>query len=1168
MNLKLFCKPSKGRLLSRGATKTILIMKLTVLLFAISMQVYASGVAQKVNLYVQDAPVSKVFEEIKKQTGYSFLWDEKTIRQTKPVTFNISNASIKEALDACVKGQPLTYSILQKLIVINYKEIPKNEPLVAPIVAPIPVAMDISGTVLDENGQPLKGVSVSNLKSGIGTVTDDEGRYTIKGSTGDIISFSFIGYETAEYKTKATGNSNIRIVLKAKENKLDETVVIGYGTARRKDLTGSVSTVTTKEIKNVPFTSIDQALTGKATGVQVVQADGTPGGMAKIRIRGGASMLGGNDPLYVIDGVPVNIQNNFVNTPGKLANAMEWSSYVNTGGDDNNAVSGSVARALNSLSGLNINDIESIDILKDASATAIYGSKAANGVVIITTKKGYNNQKPTLEANIYTGVTTPISEKLLNADEYKKVMKESAQRTLTALAANGEDDRDNLSEIITNPNYFGSANTDWLSLVLRRGVSQNAEISVRGGGVASKYYSSISYNNQKGTLVGTDFKRIAGKLSLDSDLGKKFKVITNLDYGYTINNISNGTYQSALLAPPTDAPFLQDGTYNPMQESRFFQVLQNPLALSTALNRTKNLALLGSLAIEYNILNNLKFRSVASLNYNNYHQLNYVPSYVFLGYFYGNTSSEGGMGSQSNRGLINSLFENTITWNKQFNLNNRLNLLAGTSWEKYRSSYFSATGKGYPDDNFLNNLDAAAIPVEVKGSDPDQQNALLSFYIRANYAHKEKYLLTFTGRSDASSKFAPKNQVGYFPSGAIAWRISQEKFLEKSKWIDELKLRYSIGKTGTQNIGNNMWRTLYGLTSYAGLNALIPVQIGNLGIKWESTLQQDLALDFAFFNSRLNGTIGLYKKVTDGVLLNVAAAPSSGTSSIIYNIANIQNKGIEFDIRYDIISNRSFKWLSSLNVTSNQSKVLNIAGGPFSDPNDRSSVYLNNFIVKEGEPLGLIYGVKKVGVINTQADLDAYKAKFTYWSFLQQGLGIGDAMYETDSLNEFFQGSVIGTSAPKFFGGFTNTFTYKQFSLSSLLTYSVGNKLIYDMAFTDGYISILANKSTRVLAPDYKPLKFNNQAPYDLSDEYVFDASYLKLRSLTLGYDFHPSLLRKIHFNSATIYATGTNLLILTKYPGPDPEVSDDPYSLIGGARDAGTYPSSRGIVIGVRFGF
>ena len=1168
MNLKLFCKPSKGRILSRGATKTILVMKLTVLLFAISMQVCASGVAQKVSLFVKEAPIAKVFQEIKKQTGYSFLWDEKTIRQTKPVTISINNVSIKEALDACVDGQPISYNIMDKLIVISYKNTPRLIPPPTPkLIVVAPIALDVSGTVSDENGLQLKGVSVLNNKTSVGTVTDELGRFTIKASIGDLLSFSFVGYESAEYRVRASGNNAISITLKIKENKLDETVVIGYGTARRRDLTGSVSSVSTKEIKNVPFTTIDNALTGKATGVQVVQADGTPGGVAKIRIRGGASMLGGNDPLYIIDGVHVTVQNKFVSNPGTLPNSLQWNSYLSSA-DANDGVSGSVARALNSLAGLNINDIESIDILKDASATAIYGSKAANGVVIITTKMGTANQKPILEANIYTGITKPLKEELLNADQYKTFLKNAARNTQEALVANGYDeDYHNTVAVLNDPNYFGTANTDWLGLVLRNGTNQNAEISVRGGGVNTRYYTSISYNNQKGTLIGTDFNRIAGKIGLDNNLSKKARVIVNLDYGYSVNNISNGTYQSALLAPPTESPYLADGSYNPMQDTRFFSVMQNPLAVSTATNRSKTLSLLGSLAFEYNLLKDLKFRSVASLNYTDYRQRNYVPSYVFLGGFYGNEPSNDGLGSMANRILTDAFYENTLTWNKEFNTNNRINLLVGTSWEKISSSYFSATGSGYPDDVNLNNLENATIPVSVKGSDPYDQNALLSFYLRANYSFKEKYLLTFTGRSDASSKFAPANQTGYFPSGAVAWRISQEKFLEKVKWIDEIKLRYSIGKTGTQNIGSNLWRSLYGTGTYAGSTALVPVQIGNLGIKWESTLQQDLGLDFAFFNSRLNGTIGLYNKITDGVLLNVSAAPSSGASNIIYNIAKIRNKGIEFDIRYDVIRGKAFGWNTSLNISSNKSKVLNIAGGPFSDPNDRNSISLSNFIVQEGSELGLLYGVKTVGIAKTQADIDSYKQRYFLWQYLAQTLGVGDMMYETNADSINFKKSVLGTTAPKFWGGFTNTFTYKNLSLTGLLTYSYGNRLIYDMALMDGYINTLANKTTRALE-NTRPIKFSTPTPYDLSDEYVFDASYIKLRSLTLGYELPKSLINKIKFNNAIFYVTGTNLLTLTKYPGADPEVSDDPYSIIGGARDAGTYPSSRGVVVGLRFAF
>ena len=757
----------------------------------------------------------------------------------------------------------------------------------------------------------------------------------------------------------------------------------------------------------------------------------------------------------------------------------------------------------------------------------------------------------------------------------RDVMKEAAQNRVDEDTRVGYPPSNSAKKILNDPNFFGKSNTDWLGLVLRNGFTQNADISVRGGGIGSRYYTSLSYTKQNGVLIGTDFSRVSGKIGLDNEITSRLKVITNLDYGFSTNNITNGIYSQALYAPPTESPYNADGSFSNLGLiSSDYRGFQNPLAVASGINRAKNISLLGSLAIEYDIVKDLKFRTVASVNFFNYHQLNYVPSYVDIGGFYGRESSGGGTGSQSSSASTNVFYENTLTWNKEFNNDNRLNVVAGTSWEKYRSSYFSATGKGYPDDNFLNNLDAAAIPVSVKGSDPARQNSLLSFYLRANYSFKEKYLFTFTGRSDASSKFAPANQVGYFPSGAVAWRISEEKFLKNVKWVDELKLRVSAGQTGTQNIDDHLWRTLYTPVSYGGSNGLIPSQLGNAGIKWESTLQKDIGLDFSLFKSRLRGTVGLYEKTTDGVLLNITAAPSAATGNVIFNIAKIRNRGLEFDLRYDVIKNKKFQWNASFNISRNISKVLNINGGPFSNPNDRNALNLGTSIVKEGESLGLLYGATITGIIKTQKQLDDYKTAFPNYIYFNPYLNLGDPIYVIDSTG-FWSQDVIGHAYPKFYGGLTNSFSYKNFNLIALLTFSSGNQLIYQNDVSNGYVDNLANRGVKIL-DHYSTANTNSDRPRIIygesnpfvSNRNVYDASYIKLKSITLSYELPKPVADKIKFRNVSVYISGTNLFIITNYPGLDHEVSDNPGSIIGGGRDVSSFPATRGFVAGLRLGF
>ena len=1009
-----------------------------------------------------------------------------------------------------------------------------------------------------------------------GAATDVNGTYTlsIPNNIGQnfTLVFSFVGMQTQEIAY--TGKDTIDVVLRENVKAVDEVVVVGYGTIKQKDFTGSVSSVKTREIRDVPFISVDDALAGKASGVSVVKADGSPGGAVRIRIRGGASLLGTNDPLYVIDGIPTVVSDNYINGQSDITNPLEAANY---GDDFNNSVEGAFSRGLNNLSGLNIADIESIDILKDASATAIYGSKAANGVVIITTKKGRKDTKPQLNLNYYIGFTNPIKEKVLNAEQYKSALKDAAQRFLTAREDAGKpmtgSQVEQAQRIINDPAFFGNADTDWLDLVLRTGTSQNVDVSVAGGGANSRYYTSLSYTGQDGTLIGTDFMRISGKISLDTDVSNYFRLYTNLNFGYTKNNITNGIYGQALTAPPTFSPYNEDGTYAALGDlNNDYRGYQNPLAVAAGTNRAKTYSFMGSVAGEVTFLKDFKFKSTVSINYNNYNQLNYVPSFVEVGGFYGREDSQGGMGTQAQSTVIDVFFENTLTYDKEFNENHRLNVLAGTSWEDHRKDYFSASGRGYPDDDYLNNLSSASIAANVKGSNPESRTSLLSFYVRANYVWKDRYLFTFTGRADASSKFAPDNQYGFFPSGAIAWRISEENFLNMVEWIDEIKVRASMGKTGTQSIGDHMWRTLYSPVSYGDKNALIPTQLGNDKIKWESTVQKDLGLDFSFMRGRLGGTFGYYHKVTDGTLLNMTPAPSSSYTTVVFNIAKIRNQGLEFDIHGDFIRKKDFRWTGNLNISRNVSKVLDINGGPFSDPNDRDAMNLGTSVVKEGEPLGLLYGRVATGIIKTQAQLEAAREEFSLWTIFDPYLNLGDIAYEYE--DGFWKEDVIGHATPDFFGGDTNTINWNRFTLTALFTFSYGNDLIYQKDVSDSGMSSLANRGTRVLN-HYSEDNTSSNRPrsmwattYMLSSLNVYDASYLKLKTLSLSYNLPESICRKVRIKSASVYGTATNVFTITSYPGPDPEVSDDPTSVIGGGRDVSTYPTVKSYTFGIRINF
>jgi TonB-linked SusC/RagA family outer membrane protein len=1096
----------------------------------------------------------------------------------------VKNQPLEEVLNETFQNQPLTWIIENKTITILKKENFQRIENVEKEAESAPV-LDLHGIVTDEEGHPLEKVSVVVKGTSMGTATDAKGNYYLTGvDENATLVFSIVGYVPQSVSVGSRQVINISLKIDIKNQ--TEIVVIGYGTAQKKDLTGSVSVVDAKDIQDIPFATVDNAIAGKAAGVQVTKSDGTPGGAVKIRVRGSTSLLGGNDPLYVIDGVPIQVQSNFIN-PGFDVSSPVGNDVTGFGGVSA-GMSTAFVNGLNSVGGLNINDIESITILKDASSTAIYGSKAANGVVIITTKKGKKDMKPQIMFSYYNTFTKPINPKLLNGNQYRMLLSEAAKNDYDYRTAAGKSISAELNAIVNSPDtYFGKANTDWLDLVTRNTYSNNADLSVQGGGSSSRYYSSISYNSTPGVVKGTDYQRISGKLNIENEIGSHFRFITNINLGYVNQNITNGAYGQALRARPDYAPYDSTGNFTSFAKvAASYHGFQNPLAQLTAINNSKTLSLLGSISGLYDFNSNLQFKSTVSLNMQNYRQRNYTPSYLSIGSFYGNVDNNGGIGGNSNSELNNWFFENTLTYNKVFKEKHALNVLIGTSYETRKSSFFSATATGYPNDDVLNNLSSATTPLLSKGDNPDKpQSYLLSFYARANYTYLDKYLFTFTGRTDGSSKFGPTNKFGYFPSGAIAWRISKENFLKNVSWIDDIKIRGSYGLTGTQNIGDQMYRTLYSPYSYAGSSALIPTQLGNPGIKWETTKETDAGLDFSFFANRLQGTIDYYQKQTNGVLLSLPVAPSSSYVSLLNNIADIKNTGYELSVQGDIIRSKNFRWRASVNVTWPKSLVTKLsADADLGQIGDLTGLEDGNTSLIQGMPLGLINGLKITGIIKTQKELEDYKAQLGGWSNIIFGaLSIGDPMFLLDTAVRSGLGhyplfnQIIGSGAPKYYGGFTQEFTYKNFDLAFYFTFSQGGQLMWgdnvsSLTFvgTSNANAVMLKRWTPENPNSNQPrLLWNDQALMYNTSLSIFNSSYIKLRTLTLNYRFNKSgWMNRAGIINASIFGSATNVFTITKYPGNDPETSDDPYSVGGGYFDVSNFPPVRSFSLGLKVGF
>ena len=1106
-----------------------------------------------VSLSVKNDSFEHLFKEIARQTGYVFFYDTETLQQTKPLSIHVKKMPLTKVLDLCFIGQPLSYKLVDKMIIVKQKELIVNK-----VVAKTGRA-DLSGMVKDEQtDSPMREVTVKlyNKDGGLTAVcTDNNGHYSFtKIIPGNYkITFNFIGYAAVEKDFSLVDRQHQidDVVLQGLTGHLDEVVVIGYGQVRSGDLTGSVSSVSSTDIKDIPSMSFDDALAGRVPGLQVTKADGSPGGAVKMNLRGGISLLGTNDPLYIIDGIPVSVNNQYIQTSATIFDKVETqNSSSNT--YEGNAINGSYNRGTDILTGIDISDIESIDVLKDASSAAIYGSKAANGVVIITTKSGKLNAKPVINFNYYTGLNVPILPKLLNTKQYVEIYEEALRNA---------DPNDQLSFTIDS-----TTSTNWLKLITRKGFTQNADFNLSGGSASSSYYVSTSYADEQGVLIGTGFQRFAGKVNFEHHWSSRFRLLANFNMGYTLNDINSGIYGQALYAPPDVTPYNADGSLN------LFAGPGNPLASANVKNRGTQYIMLGKIALEFDWRKNLKLTSNVSINYNDYHQLQLIPSYVQFFYQDGSTGTSS-FGANASAGNTDILYENTVTWDLNLKNGHQLNLLAGTSWETDRNNSSEAETAGFPDGTPLNQIPAVINSNKLYEQNFAGSSSLLSFYARANYNYRHNYLFTFTGRADASSKYPATSRVGYFPSAAFAWRISGENFLKNESWIDDIKLRISAGKTGLNaDIGDNQYSSFYYNSSYAGLKSIVQAQAESTNFKWESVWQNDIGVDFALFKSRLNGTIGYYRKIANGLLLGVDAPSSVSSALLIENTAGIANEGLELNLQGNIIRSDKFIWDMSFNLAHNTSKVTNINGDPFSDPLYRSSA-LGTSIVEEGKPLGLLYGYRVLGILKTQAEVDQYEKEFPTYQSLFPSLGVGDYKYELTPSGTPKE-DIIGNGNPQFYGGLMQNLTFKNFSLAVSMTYSYGNQLLYQNDVSNMEVTDISNKGIAILNR-FTPQNTNTDRPRViagqpvlLSNENVYDASYLKMRSLTLNYKFPDRAAKKIKMRNLSVYITGTNLFTITKYPGPDPEVSDDPRSTIGGYNDISTYPTTRSYIVGVRAGF
>lgn len=1018
----------------------------------------------------------------------------------------------------------------------------------------------IKGTVYEEgSSQPLVGVTVSIKGKKVTTVSGKEGTYSILAGSQDILVFSYLGLKTREIAV--SDKQFINVTLEKSITSLDDVVVVGYGSVKKSDLTGSVSQVKMGDLVKAPISSFTEGLAGRVSGVRVSSSDGQPGVTQDIVIRGVSSLTQSTAPLYVIDGFPVE-------NPASAA--------------------------------INPSDIESINILKDASATAIYGARGANGVIVIETKRG-KVSKPVISFNSSYGIQKLLKKiPMMGAYDFVKYQDElnivRGQANLTAqnYYINGQ----------TLDSYKNIQGIDWQDLVFRTGKIKINDFSIRGGNAQTKYSVSGSIYNQDGIMLNTGYDRFQGRVAIDQVVNSKVKAGVTVNYGSIIPNgvpVANGSstpvsyllYQTMVYRPVTGTPGfdltdqLVDAETITVNDTRF-----NPV--STILNQyTKNVTgdLLGQAYLTFDITSKLVLRLSGTGSLRSSRLENFYNSKTSQGSSLNPLNLKGVNGSILTTDVSTWSNENTLTYKNEFNKIHSVNAVGGFSTQgvKTRTNGFAA--QNIPNEQLgISGLDEG---LPYQGYASLSNNTLVSFFGRVNYSFDSRFFLTGTFRGDGTSKFAPGKRWGYFPSGAFAWNMSREKFMQKWQFISNAKLRVSYGITGNNRVPDFPYLASLSLpigASYSFNNAtpspgIIPSTLANDDLKWESTQQVDIGYDLGLFNNRLELSFDYYRKTTKDLLLNASLPPTAGFPTVFKNIGTLQNEGFEFSLNTINIKSRTFSWTSNFNISFNTNKVVALA-------QNQEALFAGSFIATNpwisqlGQPAGMFYGYAFNGIYqyadfdNPSPGLYILKKGVPDNGNTRSSIQPGDIKYKDingDGTINAFDQVITGRSQPIHTGGFSNNFTYKGFDLNIFCQWSYGNQILNADRFTfEGNGNRLANMNQYASYADrWSPTNPSNTLfraggqglLAAFSSRIVEDGSYLRLKTVSLGYNLPGSFLKKLNVTQLRFHVTAQNLLTWTNYSGRDPEVSVRNTALTPGL-DYVAYPQARTITFGLNATF
>ncbi|ERJ58636.1 TonB-dependent receptor [Sphingobacterium paucimobilis] len=1111
-------------------------LRVVTLLLVTSVSYAAATIlfAQQLDLKLNNVSLQYALDEVKRQSNYINWHEGRAIVSDIPVTINAKKISLRNALNKIFEGQPYTYEIVAETIVIKRK---KEELTTTAAVSPLQEVITVEGRVRLEGkavNADFGGISIREKGTISSAVTDKEGHFKIRVRKNAVLVFSMIGYRPREMNVGVV--DKIDIELQEELSRLNEVVVTGYTVQERREITGAISQIKAKDIENMPIQTFDQAMQGRMAGVNVSSATGIPGGAVRVQIRGEGSISAGNDPLYIVDGIPVNSED-----------------------------AGTVTSS-NPLAFLNPKDIESIEVLKDAAAASIYGAQAANGVVLITTKSGAAG--PTIVNVEYNqGLVTPMPLiETMNTQQFIQGRME-AKRNYYPEYSLEQIRSEVLNELqlpigMTDAEILSLPSYDWQNAAFRNGWSSQLNLSAEGGAQRTTFRLGGSYENNRGSVVGTSFQRGTASLRLNHSVNDKLSFKANVNLTMLRQEGAAGTAGANLFlssphyTAPLMLPFLpvynSDGSYS-LNPQGFPGTFRYHAIAAAEMNDfvSKNNSILSSLRADYKIRKDLTLRSYAGVHYN-----------VNVDNLYSDPRTNEAQGRKgilvlNQRYPVSFTTTHHLTYNKTYAKHHKVTALGGVEYRSYVNETTRVEAEGFPSHRFKT-LQSASTINSATGSFTTVKR--MGVFGQANYNYRNKYMLSGILRYDGSSRFGENHLFGWFPAISGGWDASQEQFLKKVNWLNQLKLRVGYGETGNDRIGNFTAQSLYGTTQYDGQGGTIPTRLGNSDLRWERNVTTNIGLDYSVLNRRIYGSLEVYRRVSKDLLLTQPIPWVSGYAEISRNVGEVKNEGLELEVNFNPVRSSSFNWTSGFNISFVRNRVTKLYGDLTSLPGRAS--------VRVGYSLHTNFLNQYAGVNSATGRPMWYDAEGNY-SYRPGGQG--STSYTLRDR---------GNSMSDYYGGWNNNFKYKSLQLDVLVHFDMGREIYNNMArimsrkgdvLVNGAAWYYDNRWTMPGQVTSVPraidgsTELNSLAADGSSTRFLEDASYIRLKHINLSYDIPSNFSNRLKISNARVFFQALNVITWTKWTGYDPEFYIDESNFDS---NAGIVPQTRTFNLGVQFKF